>query len=322
MSHFFSNYHPANASLWQGRQDHPGEERYFQRVQCLSLLEHPLPMEKQTVFLGFASDAGIIRNQGRPGAKYGPDQIRTQLAKLACQRYGTYLDIGNISCEDDNLETAQEELAKLISQCHQEGHKTIVFGGGHEIAWPHFKGLSPYYPKMAIINFDAHFDLRPLVNGYQGTSGTPFTQIAQYCKEQQSSFAYCCLGIQPQGNTHSLFEQAEQLNVSYLTAENINENSLAWQTAFLDNFMLNYDYIYLTICLDVFSECFAPGVSAPQALGISPWQAVPLLKYIVQTGKVVSVDIAELSPPLDPSGKTARLAAILIAKLLEVNQDF
>jgi formiminoglutamase len=91
---------------------------------------------------------------------------------------------------------------------------------------------------------------------------------------------------------------------------------LAWHLAFLDDFMLSLDHIYLTICLDVLAECFAPGVSAPQPLGLSPWQTLPLLKYIIQSGKVVSLDIAELSPPLDQEQKTARLAALIIAELL------
>lgn len=105
------------------------------------------------------------------------------------------------------------------------------------------------------------------------------------------------------GNTDSLFQQAHALNVQYLTAEEIYANSLAWHLAFLDDFMLNLDHIYLTICLDVLAEAFAPGVSAPQPLGLTPWQVLPLLKYIIQSGKVVSFDIAELSPPLDQEQK-------------------
>ena len=97
------------------------------------------------------------------------------------------------------------------------------------------------------------------------------------------------------------------------------QQSLAWQFAFLDDFMLNLDYIYLSICLDVLAECYAPGVSAPQPLGLSPWQVIPLLKYIMQSGKVISLDIAELSPPLDQEQKTARLAALIIAELLNIN---
>ena len=69
------------------------------------------------------------------------------------------------------------------------------------------------------------------------------------------------------------------------------------------------------------AECFAPGWNhcAPQTMGLTPWQILPLLKYIIQTGKVVSLDIAELSPPLNQNQKTARLAALIIAELLDTN---
>ena len=105
-----------------------------------------------------------------------------------------------------------------------------------------------------------------------------------------------------------------------MSAEQINKETNAWQTAFLDNFILRNDYLYLTICLDVFAESIAPGVSAPQALGLNPWHVIPLLKYIVQSGKVVGMDIAELSPPLDHEQKTSRLAAAIIAELLNLKE--
>ncbi len=43
----------------------------------------------------------------------------------------------------------------------------IVLGGGHEIAFGHYCGIKDYNAsidrkdKLGIINFDAHFDLRP-----------------------------------------------------------------------------------------------------------------------------------------------------------------
>jgi formiminoglutamase len=313
------NYEQANPSLWQGRNDTPNAERFFQQIFFINDPHQLVSNEKSTVFLGFASDAGVLRNLGRPGAKLGPDQIKTHLAKLPCPNRGRYIDLGSVVCVNDELESAQTQFAKLIDYCHQQGHTTIALGGGHEIAWAHYQGLAPHYPKMGIINFDAHFDLRPYLPGQPGSSGTPFSQIAAHCQEKNTSFDYCCIGIQQFGNTASLFRRADELNVSYLSAEELMQQSLAWQIAFLDDFMLNLDYIYLSICLDVFAECFAPGVSAPQPLGITPWQAIPLLKYIIQSGKVVSIDVAELSPPLDQAQKTARLAALIINELLNSN---
>lgn len=311
-----SNYQHPNPSLWQGRSDTVDAERFFQKISFPELEEELITAEKKTIFLGFSSDAGVTRNKGRPGAGLGPDQIKIQLAKLPCATNKIYVDLGSVICKEDELELAQSQFADLISFCHQNGHQTIAFGGGHEIAWAHYQGLAPHYSKLGIINFDAHFDLRPYKNGDLGTSGTPFSQIAAWCEEQQRKFDYCCLGIQKMGNTSSLFQRAAELNVSYLSAEDFHDKGLAWHFAFLDDFLLNQDHIYLTICLDVFAECFAPGVSAPQPLGLAPWQIIPLLKYIMQSGKVVSLDIAELSPPLDQEQRTARLAALIIAELL------
>ncbi len=311
-------YEPTDVTLWQGRKDTLPHERFFQHVQCVDIRSHSFDNKKKTILLGFNSDEGIRRNEGRIGAKIGPIAIRQQLAKLACHTKQEFLDIGNIFCQDTSLEVAQQQFAKVLSHCHQHGLKSIAFGGGHEIAWAHFKGLTSHYPKLGIINFDAHFDLRPSLDDYS-TSGTPFWQIKQYCSQNNLSFDYCCLGIQPLANSHSLFERAHEWGASYLTAEQINQDNFTQQIAFLDEFMLKHDYLYLTICMDVFAESFAPGVSAPQALGLSPWQALPLLKYIVQTGKVVSIDIVELSPPLDQEQKTSRLAAVIIAELLNLN---
>lgn len=313
-----TNYQPANPSLWQGRKDTVNAERFYQKITFINHPDELISQEKKTIFLGFASDAGITRNHGRPGAKLGPDQIKTQLAKLPCPMDGPFVDLGTVFCDGDNLESAQNQFAELISFCHQQGHRTIALGGGHEIAWAHYQGLAPHYSKLGIINFDAHFDLRPHKKGEPGTSGTPFSQIAEYCQEHQQTFDYCCIGIQKFGNTPTLFQRANELNVSYLFAEELFEKSQARQIAFLDEFMLNLDHIYLTLCLDVFAECFAPGVSAPQAMGLFPLQIMPLLKYIIQSGKVVSLDIAELSPPLDEGQKTARLAALIIAELLDI----
>lgn len=318
-------YTAPTSSLWQGRQDSLPEERFFQRVECIDLCTQPLNLStKQTLILGFCSDEGIRRNTGRPGAKEGPDSLRVQLGKLACHSANYLLDLGNIICPNEQLERAQETLAQLLNVCHQNPvhtvfPKTLVLGGGHEMAWGHFRGLSAYYPRLGIINFDAHFDLRPPKAEHYGTSGTPFWQIHAYCQQQGLPFDYCCLGIQPYANTKSLLNIANNSGVSYLTAEDIQKKNLDQQYEFLDNFIHHHEYLYLTLCLDVFAECFAPGVSARQATGLTPWQVLPLLKYIIQTGKVVSLDIAELSPPLDQENQTARLAATMLAELLNLN---
>lgn len=311
------HYQQPDASLWQGRKDSLSGERFFQKIKLLNAQQGELAFpDNHYVLLGFCSDEGIRRNEGRVGAKTGPIALREQLGKLPYHGNAEFIDMGNIICEGQELEDAQLELAKLISFCHQQHQKTLVLGGGHETAWGHFMGLQSHYPNLGIINFDAHFDLRLPVNE-QSTSGTPFRQIAHFCELNQRPFSYCCVGIQDHANTNSLFKAAKELNVSYLKAETIHQSPLEQQHTFLDTFLQQHSHIYLSICLDVLAESCAPGVSAPQALGLQPWQLLSLLQYVLQSGKVVSMDMVELSPPLDQHQQTARLGAMLLAELLE-----
>ena len=77
-------------------------------------------------------------------------------------------------------------------------------GGGHEIAYASFAGLARHLsrherlPRIGILNFDAHFDLR---HAERASSGTPFRQIAELCQACDWPFAYCCLGISRLGNS-------------------------------------------------------------------------------------------------------------------------
>ena len=318
-----SLYTPALKDTWSGRGDTPPELRFFQTVACLNLDNEALPQGENSAWalLGFCSDEGVLRNLGRPGANEGPTALRQQLAKLPNHSARPLLDLGDIHCLEGELDVAQQSLGRLLSIAHIKDYRSLVFGGGHEVAWAHYLGLHEAYrdKRLGIINFDAHFDLRKLNDPMKANSGTPFYQIAQDRQAHGSPFDYYCIGIQQTANTADLFETAESLAVAYMSAEDIHQNSMAWQIALLEDFLSQQEHIYLSICLDVFAESHAPGVSAPQALGLTPWQALPLLKYIVQSGKVIAIDVAELSPVLDKSSKTARLAANIVAELL--NED-
>ena len=317
------DYIPSEKTIWQGRQDVSRNAYYFQVMQLLDLTHQP---EKNTegpgfALLGFQCDAGIARNLGRTGAAQGPDNIRACLAKLAIPATDvTYYDAGDIICRDDGLEAAQAALAETIALLLNQKLTPIVLGGGHELAYGHYLGLANQHQRLAIVNFDAHFDMRPLMDETRGNSGTPFLQIAETCKNLRKSFHYYCLGVQPASNTNVLFETAKAHQVQYLLADDFH---LAWHKTeqMVKQIIADYEAIYISVCLDVFASAFAPGVSAPQPLGVLPWQIVPLLRQLSASGKVVSYDIAELSPPYDVDQRTAKLAAYLIDEIMRHHRN-
>lgn len=300
---------------WTGRADSQPNERVFQFIQKCDLTQAEIP-HKEIVLLGFKSDVGVERNLGRPGAKEGPDAIRGALGGMAIhQPPQAIFDAGDYTVVGQDLEGAQAALAESVTKLHQAGNRLLLLGGGHEIAWPHYLGLRQAFPskRIGIINIDAHFDLRE--PGDKGaTSGTPFWQARAYAPDR---FSYLVLGIQPQANTRSLYQTAKQWGVQYLEADQLRRDLQHGNLQIIQNFIDSVDCIYLTICLDALDVSIAPGVSAPSTNGLMLGIIRPLIRGLFSSGKIISADIAELSPPHDTNQSTTRLAAWLALEMLE-----
>ena len=296
-----------------------GECEYFYqlaKIIDLTKVQKTRVYEDSYILLGFCCDEGVKRNFGTVGAAKAPDVFRRTFYNLPHHLMESirWFDAGDIYCKNSDLEKAQQLLAQKVSKIIAMGAKPIVIGGGHETAWGHLQGL--YHQKLnpAIINFDAHFDLRPTLEGSKGSSGTPFYQAQQCLQEQKKPFNYFCAGIQPFANTHSLFDFAKTHQVSYQLAEQINKapDDLAQINAFMDK----HEGLYITVCLDVFNAAIAPGVSAPQAFGINSIFVVECLRALKKCNKVMALDIVELNPDIDVNNQTAKLAALLLAEFL------
>jgi formiminoglutamase len=320
------HYQSPQRKLWQGRYDTPPASCFFQLVQLLDLTK-PIPAgQHQSSFamLGFSCDEGIRRNLGRTGAADGPDNLRHVLAQLPVHRQDAIVfDAGNIICRDYDLESAQQALAYAVNILLEHGFTPILIGGGHEMAWGHYQGIAKQYPKqnLGIINFDTHFDMRPVLDHQKGTSGTPFLQIATAHDDAKRRFDYNCIGIQPQGNIRSLYKTAERYRAKILSADELHIQPPQFAEQFIDRITTENDYVYLSLCLDVFSAAYAPGVSAPQAFGLTPWQVIPLVRRLTQSRKVLSYDIAELSPKYDVDSRTVKLTANFVYEIIHHHQQ-
>ncbi len=310
---------------WQGRND-PEDGELGLRVH--HIVNRNEDNDSNVTLLGFATDEGVRRNKGRVGAKQGPNEIRTALSSMAWHSTKRLTDLGNIVCDDGNLEESQSECAQVITKALGD-KKIMLLGGGHEIAFSSFKGIVEHLkvsspdgdkPKLGIINFDAHFDLRAFehpTEPLKASSGTPFNQSAQWCKDNHWPFLYACIGVSRASNTQALYQRAKALDVLYVEDNQLNTQNLQHHLTSLDNFIAQCDYLYLTIDLDVYSSSIAPGVSAPNPRGMSYEQLWPFIELTLQHHKKILVaDIAEYNPTYDIDNSTARLAARLSWEIL------
>lgn len=322
------NYKPTEKSFWTGRIDSETNYdafRWHQWIECIDLNNEelkPFTGKLGFAFIGFCCDEGVKRNLGRAGAANGPQSIRRELTNLPCTfaKEVKLFDAGNIYCENITLEESQALLSSAVKKLLNLNLFPIVLGGGHEVAFGNYNGILDYLtqanskPNIGIINFDAHFDLRPYPNG--GSSGTMFRQIADICEAKDLNYSYFCLGVQKHSNTIELFKTADRLGASYILAKDIIDKDNWNIFEKLDDFIKLQDHIYITICSDVFSTAFAPGVSAAQSLGLDPERVLKFIKYIIKSNKVISFDIAEVSPRFDQDNTTADLASVLIFSVI------
>lgn len=305
------SYHPTEKNLWKGRKtkESLGVQYWYQAIECVDIENDNI--DADAAVLGYLCDEGVRRNLGRVGAREGANAFRNRFGKVALHTSKKLIDAGNIICHDEYLEECQDAFANTITHLLNKNVFPIAIGGGHDIAYAHYKGiynaLKNEVKSIGIINFDAHFDLRPVENA--PNSGTPFWQIINEMKGKNFNVGYLPVGIQKQANTSELFDIAHAENIDIIYNDKCDFENIKDR---LSAFISEYDAIYITIDVDGFSSAYAPGVSAPSSLGFTPQFVIASLEHLFNSKKVVSIDFAELNPKYDIDNMTANLVARLV----------
>jgi len=270
---------------------------------------------RPAALLGFCSDEGVRRNQGRQGAAAAPAAIRSALGSLAFHLDRPVYDAGDVAVVGSDLEEGQTRAGQAISALLDAGALPVVLGGGHETAFASYLGVAGSQrirqgARLGVLNLDAHFDLR---DAPVPSSGTPFLQMARAEADAGRRLAYAVVGISEANNTRTLFDTADRLGVRYLLDEECQaERTHGFVAAFLDG----VDALYLTIDLDVLPAAVAPGVSAPAAYGVPMPVIAAICRQVAASGKLFHCDVAELNPEFDVDSRTAKVAARLVNTLL------
>lgn len=314
MSHSTKIFTESLSDSWTGRKDGPNPENalWYTTIQAIP---DPDSAPPGAALLGFASDEGIRRNYGRPGADEGPDAIRGSLGWVAVHDEHPRYDAGDVGIIENNLDRGHDELTDAVERLAKAGHLPIVLGGGHEAGFGSHRGIYQALGNKspAIINLDAHLDLR---KSEQPTNGTPFRQVAELVGEE---FNYAVLGVSPPDNTQFLFNSAREMGVRITTDDQLNDLSPGKAAELALEIVEDQSDVHLTIDLDVLSAAITPGVSSPSAVGVSMANIRAICTALAETGKLRLVDVVELNPSLDVDKRTARVAARLIHEIAQTH---
>ena len=274
--------------------------------------------------LGVPQDIGIERNGGRVGAAEAPSAIRRALTKLAptaflaaIQRGDLALcDLGDLDTEGKTLEQIHDEHHDLVEQLVRKGIVPIVLGGGHDCAWPTTRALSSVGTPFGVINIDAHTDVRPLNEG-RAHSGSPFRQMLDMPHSHLAAGGFVEFGIQSTSASAYHIASVRDAGMHVMMLDDIRHAGAvaAWDRALTHAAAAGG--LYVSVDMDAFASAYAPGVSAPAADGLTPAELRPCIHRAASSGALVAFDVVEVNPRYDVDGRTSKLAAQLIADVLQ-----
>lgn len=262
--------------------------------------------DSDRVILGLPMDA---TTSFRPGTRLAPYRVREVSEGL--EAYSIYQDK---SLEDINFYDAgsviipfgnvQESLARMetVAQAFLAMNKKIYsIGGEHLVTLPLVKAYHEKYPNLAVIQMDAHTDLRMDYLGEQLSHATVMRRIVEII-EPGSLFQ---LGIR--SGLKEEFEFAA-VNCNLYLDEVISAVAAVKEK-------IGARPVYITVDIDVLDPAYAPGTGTPEPGGISTRE---LLKTLLEFKdlNVVGFDVVEISPPYEPADNTAILGAKLIREAL------
>jgi formimidoylglutamase len=276
------------------------------------------PLEGRTVILGVPYDGGI---PSRPGARFGPRAIRDALAS-----FGSYdgerdvppvLDLGDVALPQMNGTDAHAKIQDAARRVFAAGARPVFLGGDHSITGSIIRGLADARPEigLALVNVDAHLDVREYDDDAHLSSGTPFRRALETPILDGGHVAM--IGIRRFANSRYYLDFATEQGIRLSTVEDIQAHSaVTVSKAALYRATTGADALYLSIDMDAADAAYAPGVSAPGTGGLTSREMIDVVRTVATDPRLVGADIMETSPPYDPDGRTARLAARLLLEIL------
>lgn len=254
-----------------------------------------------TIF-GLPYDGAVI---GRRGARLGPAAIRGQLRKLKSARPARWRDLGDARMPEDPIragDIAREAMKKALAT---RGFP-IGLGGDHSLTYGLVRGVVETLGEVAVLNLDAHLDVR---EASPPNSGTSFRRLVEDKIVDPRRIAE--VGIRRFANSPNYLAWAKHSGIHVVEgAEDADVARALDAIAGGSGSSLNDRRpLYVSLDIDVLDESAAPGVSAPTPGGLTTERLYRLLREVAARHRIVAMDVVETCPPLDKDDQTARAAA-------------
>src|SRR3989338_9182918 len=198
------------------------------------------------------------------------------------------------------VKSAPEAMVEAVKQTTlkhlSKGKAVIILGGEHSVTTGAVYAYKEKYPKLNVLQIDAHTDLREKFEGSRFNHACVMARVKEICPIVQA-------GVR----SMSREETAAIDPKTCFFAEDMAKDK-AWMKKALSKLA---SPLYITIDLDGFDPSIVPSTGTPEPGGLQWYEVLEFLKKVIQTKQVVGFDVVELCP--NPSDKSSDfLAAKLV----------
>jgi agmatinase len=170
------------------------------------------------------------------------------------------------------------------------------------------------HPGLVVIHIDAHTDA-VFGEGRALATGTTFTRAAEEGLVDVGASMH--IGVRGPHKGAGVYAQCDALGYRLVNFAALRERGLADVMAEVHERAAGRP-VYACFDMDFFDPAFAPGVCAPTPGGASAEEGLAMVDAL-QGLELAAVDVNTVSPPHDPGGVTAMLAArVMLGFMLNV----
>jgi len=274
-------------------------------------------------FVGIPMDIGT---SWRSGTRFGPKQIRAESAMLRPYNMWTKAapfdrlncaDLGDVAINTFDLKDSVRRITEHYDDLLLHDIVPMTLGGDHTLTLPVLRAIAKKHGPVALVHIDAHADINAHMFGEEIAHGTPFRRAHEEGLLIDDKVFQ--IGLRGTGYSAEDFDEARGWGFQVVQAEEIWHQSLTPLAARVRKHIGDVP-TYITFDIDSLDPAYAPGTGTPEICGLTPPQAVELIRGLVGLN-IVGCDLVEVSPPYDPSGNTALLGANLLYEMLCILPD-
>lgn len=218
------------------------------------------------------------------------------------------VDCGDVRAEVHDLKAQVMRAEQAVRKILGSGALPIVLGGDHAISIPVLRAFEGRGP-ITLIQIDQHLDWRDEVNGIKDGLSSPMRRASELEHIDQ----IIQIGLSATGSARQEeVEAARAWGAHLIPAHELHEVGMDAVLRLIPD----GGRYYLTVDMDGMDCAIAPAVAAPMPGGVSFVQARRLVHGLVAKGRVVGMDVVEITPRTDINRITCITAGRLIINLI------